>query len=96
MTNAQFEELQTQITQVILEKKVQEIIQEEELKETYGGTDIRKQHWHTLTEDIVLRESSTIKLSKQSTKLWFQETTDKLLPLNLCPLYKELNWKTFR
>ncbi|KAG9302373.1 hypothetical protein G9A89_011423 [Geosiphon pyriformis] len=33
MTNAQFEELQTQITQVILEKEVQKIIQEEELKE---------------------------------------------------------------
>ncbi|KAG9307524.1 hypothetical protein G9A89_003847 [Geosiphon pyriformis] len=33
MTNAQFEELQIQITQVILEKEVQEIIQEKELKE---------------------------------------------------------------
>ncbi|KAG9290578.1 hypothetical protein G9A89_020948 [Geosiphon pyriformis] len=33
MTNAQFEELQTKITQVILEKEVQEIIQEGELKE---------------------------------------------------------------
>ncbi|KAG9288341.1 hypothetical protein G9A89_021372 [Geosiphon pyriformis] len=32
MTNAQFEELQTKITQVILEKEVQEIIQEGELK----------------------------------------------------------------
>ncbi|KAG9304199.1 hypothetical protein G9A89_019761 [Geosiphon pyriformis] len=29
-------------------------------------------------ENIVPGESSTIKLSKQSTKLWFQETTDKL------------------
>ncbi|KAG9295958.1 hypothetical protein G9A89_011810 [Geosiphon pyriformis] len=29
-------------------------------------------------EDIVPGESSTIKLSKQLTKLWFQETTDKL------------------
>ncbi|KAG9287859.1 hypothetical protein G9A89_017454 [Geosiphon pyriformis] len=87
MTNTQFEELQTQITQVILEKKIQEIIQEEKLKKT----DVRKQYWYTLTEDIIPEESSTIKLSKQSTKLWFQETTDKLLPLNLCSLYKELN-----
>ncbi|KAG9294292.1 hypothetical protein G9A89_021651 [Geosiphon pyriformis] len=33
ITNTQFEELQTQITQVILEKEVQKIIQEGELKE---------------------------------------------------------------
>ncbi|KAG9298608.1 hypothetical protein G9A89_000827 [Geosiphon pyriformis] len=46
-------------------------------------TDIRKQYWYTLMKDIVPEESLTIKLSKQSTKLWFQETTDKLLPLNL-------------
>ncbi|KAG9291604.1 hypothetical protein G9A89_022023 [Geosiphon pyriformis] len=32
ITNAQFEELQTQITQVILKNKIQEIFQEEELK----------------------------------------------------------------
>ncbi|KAG9302584.1 hypothetical protein G9A89_007288 [Geosiphon pyriformis] len=63
---------------------------------TYEGTDIKKQHWYTLMEDIVLEESSTIKLSKQLTKLQFQETIDKLLPVNLCPLYKKLNWKTFR
>ncbi|KAG9290849.1 hypothetical protein G9A89_010998 [Geosiphon pyriformis] len=31
ITNAQFEELQTQITQVILENEIQEILQEEEL-----------------------------------------------------------------
>ncbi|KAG9295852.1 hypothetical protein G9A89_006591 [Geosiphon pyriformis] len=31
ITNAQFEELQTQITQVILENKIQKILQEEEL-----------------------------------------------------------------
>ncbi|KAG9285837.1 hypothetical protein G9A89_013262 [Geosiphon pyriformis] len=80
MTNTQFEELQTQITQVILEKE-----------KTYGGTDVRKQHWYTLTEDIISGESSTIKLSKQSMKLQFQETIDKLLPLNLCPLYKKLD-----
>ncbi|KAG9298357.1 hypothetical protein G9A89_003174 [Geosiphon pyriformis] len=34
-------------------------------------------------EDIISRESLTIKLSKQLMKLWFQETTDKLLPVNL-------------
>ncbi|KAG9293606.1 hypothetical protein G9A89_005609 [Geosiphon pyriformis] len=33
ITNAQFEELQTQITQVILENKIQEILQEGELNE---------------------------------------------------------------
>ncbi|KAG9286051.1 hypothetical protein G9A89_022728 [Geosiphon pyriformis] len=33
ITNAQFEELQTQITQVILENEIQEILQEEELTE---------------------------------------------------------------
>ncbi|KAG9291206.1 hypothetical protein G9A89_004609 [Geosiphon pyriformis] len=33
ITNAQFEELQTQITQVILENKIQEILQKRELKE---------------------------------------------------------------
>ncbi|KAG9303539.1 hypothetical protein G9A89_018435 [Geosiphon pyriformis] len=33
ITNAQFEELQTQITQVIIENKIQEILQEGELKE---------------------------------------------------------------
>ncbi|KAG9286957.1 hypothetical protein G9A89_001195 [Geosiphon pyriformis] len=33
ITNAQFEELQTQITQVILENKIQEILQEGELTE---------------------------------------------------------------
>ncbi|KAG9295961.1 hypothetical protein G9A89_011813 [Geosiphon pyriformis] len=39
-------------------------------------------------EDIVPEESSTIKLSKQSTKLWFQETTDKLsaVPISECSL----------
>ncbi|KAG9299037.1 hypothetical protein G9A89_020350 [Geosiphon pyriformis] len=31
ITNAQFEKLQTQITQIILENKIQEILQEEEL-----------------------------------------------------------------
>ncbi|KAG9286280.1 hypothetical protein G9A89_014266 [Geosiphon pyriformis] len=31
ITNAQFEELQTQITQVILENEIQEILQEREL-----------------------------------------------------------------
>ncbi|KAG9291758.1 hypothetical protein G9A89_012043 [Geosiphon pyriformis] len=31
--NVQFEELQTQITQVILKNKIQEILQEEELHE---------------------------------------------------------------
>ncbi|KAG9290363.1 hypothetical protein G9A89_007094 [Geosiphon pyriformis] len=34
-------------------------------------------------EDIVPEELSTIKLNKQSTKLWFQKTTNKPLPLNL-------------
>ncbi|KAG9300761.1 hypothetical protein G9A89_023559 [Geosiphon pyriformis] len=34
ITNAQFEELQTQITQVILENKIQEILQKRELHET--------------------------------------------------------------
>ncbi|KAG9286841.1 hypothetical protein G9A89_012391 [Geosiphon pyriformis] len=33
ITNAQFEELQTQITQVILENKIQEILQEGKLNE---------------------------------------------------------------
>ncbi|KAG9288624.1 hypothetical protein G9A89_006725 [Geosiphon pyriformis] len=33
ITNAQFEKLQTQITQVILENKIQEILQKEELNE---------------------------------------------------------------
>ncbi|KAG9287271.1 hypothetical protein G9A89_008901 [Geosiphon pyriformis] len=33
ITNAQFKELQTQIIQIILENKVQEILQEEELNE---------------------------------------------------------------
>ncbi|KAG9307032.1 hypothetical protein G9A89_003083 [Geosiphon pyriformis] len=32
ITNAQFEELQTQITQVIFKNKIQKILQEEELK----------------------------------------------------------------
>ncbi|KAG9302981.1 hypothetical protein G9A89_022641 [Geosiphon pyriformis] len=34
ITNAQFEELQTQITQVILENKIQKILQEGELHDT--------------------------------------------------------------
>ncbi|KAG9295578.1 hypothetical protein G9A89_003881 [Geosiphon pyriformis] len=33
ITNDQFEELQTQITQVILKNKIQEILQEEELRD---------------------------------------------------------------
>ncbi|KAG9299563.1 hypothetical protein G9A89_020734 [Geosiphon pyriformis] len=33
ITNTQFEKLQTQITQVILENEIQEILQEEELAE---------------------------------------------------------------
>ncbi|KAG9306841.1 hypothetical protein G9A89_005742 [Geosiphon pyriformis] len=45
----------------------------------YGGTNVKKSHWYTLTEDIVPEESSIIKLSKQLAKLWCQETTDKLL-----------------
>ncbi|KAG9293962.1 hypothetical protein G9A89_019300 [Geosiphon pyriformis] len=57
---------------------------------TYGRTDVRKQHWYTLTEDIIPEELSTIKLSKQLTKLWFQETTDKLLSSSSIALHTKL------
>ncbi|KAG9298931.1 hypothetical protein G9A89_015953 [Geosiphon pyriformis] len=39
ITNAQFEELQTQITQVILENEIQEILQERELQDLPEGHD---------------------------------------------------------
>ncbi|KAG9286398.1 hypothetical protein G9A89_014564 [Geosiphon pyriformis] len=41
ITNAQFEELQTQITQVILENKIQEILQEGELHDGLGTVGIK-------------------------------------------------------
>ncbi|KAG9284795.1 hypothetical protein G9A89_003718 [Geosiphon pyriformis] len=66
--NTQFEELQTQITQVILKNEIQEILQEGEL------TKVEHSIKDSLPGGIL-----AIKLRKKLTKLWFQEATDKTI-----------------
>ncbi|KAG9290266.1 hypothetical protein G9A89_022242 [Geosiphon pyriformis] len=61
ITNAQFEELQTQITQVILENKIQKILQEEELNKRYG---------------LLIRGLPATKLKKKLTDLQVWEAMD--------------------
>ncbi|KAG9294583.1 hypothetical protein G9A89_008062 [Geosiphon pyriformis] len=68
ITNAQFKKLQTQITQVILENEIQEIVQEGELTEVE----------HSI-EDSLLGGIPAIKLRKKLTKLRFWKATDKTI-----------------
>ncbi|KAG9296150.1 hypothetical protein G9A89_014742 [Geosiphon pyriformis] len=70
ITNTQFEELQTQITQVILENKIQEILQEEELNEI--------EH---LIEDSLPGGIPAIKLRKKLMKLRFWKAMDKTITI---------------
>ncbi|KAG9304728.1 hypothetical protein G9A89_003902 [Geosiphon pyriformis] len=70
ITNAQFKELQTQITQVILENKIQEILQKGELTEV--------EH---LIEDSLPGGILAIKLKKKLMKLRFQEAMDKTITI---------------
>ncbi|KAG9297714.1 hypothetical protein G9A89_011229 [Geosiphon pyriformis] len=79
ITNAQFEKLQTQIIQIILEKKIQEIVQEEELeklgkiqpltwKKTRIESPIAPSYYYTLGSaiNITLASASTSnELSKE-------------------------------
>ncbi|KAG9284567.1 hypothetical protein G9A89_000650 [Geosiphon pyriformis] len=70
ITNAQFEELQTQITQVILENKIQEILQKGELnKIEYSIED-------SLPEGIL-----AIKLRKKLMKLQFRKAMEKIITI---------------
>ncbi|KAG9302199.1 hypothetical protein G9A89_020633 [Geosiphon pyriformis] len=68
ITNAQFEELQTQITQVILKNEIQEILQEGELNEVE----------HSI-EDSLPGEIPAIKLRKKLMKLQFREAIKKTI-----------------
>ncbi|KAG9303480.1 hypothetical protein G9A89_018376 [Geosiphon pyriformis] len=51
ITNAQFEELQTQITQVILKNKIQEILQEGELHDEHSETAVNKENDSEISEE---------------------------------------------